>query len=230
MARTNTTSGNKAIAYLRVSTQKQGRSGLGLEAQQATIEGTCTAYGLEVLNSFVEVESGKKNDRPKLAEALRFCKLSGATLVVAKADRLSRNAGFLYSLMESGVNFFFCDMPMANKAVLGFMFSMAQTEREMISQRTKSALQSAKDRGTKLGNPNGAAAFGENSRKGATEALVAGANDFAADAIEVIRPLQEQGLSLRKIAEALNSQGLHTRRGGQWNSTSVKRVIERMSN
>lgn len=147
------------IAYERVSTARQGQSGLGLAAQRKTIEDFAASRGAEVLARFTEVESGRNSDRPELGKALHLAKVTGATLVIAKLDRLSRNAAFLLALRDSGVRFVAVDMPEANDLTVGIMALVAEAEREAISRRTKEALAVAKARGVKLGNPNGAAAL-----------------------------------------------------------------------
>ena len=147
----------KAIVYQRVSTQQQGRSGLGLDAQRQAINAFLAQRQATELASFTEVESGKGNARPELQKALALAKVTGAILVIAKLDRLSRNAAFLLTLQDSGVRFVAADMPEANELTIGIMALVAQQEREAISKRTREALQAAKARGRKLGNPNGAA-------------------------------------------------------------------------
>src|SRR5918994_831 len=141
------------VSYLRVSTDRQGRSGLGLEAQRKAVEDFLNGGRWQLLSEFVEVESGKREDRPKLAEALALCRLHGATLVIAKLDRLSRDAHFLLGLQKAGVRFVAADMPEANEMVVGIMAVVAQAERRMISERTKAALAAAKARGQRLGTP-----------------------------------------------------------------------------
>jgi len=145
----------KLVAYERVSTARQGRSGLGLEAQRRAIDDYAEAKGATILARFTEVESGRKNDRPELEKALGLAKLTGATLIIAKLDRLSRNAAFLLTLRDSGVRFLACDMPEANDLTVGIMALVAQQEREAISRRTREALAAAKARGVKLGTPTG---------------------------------------------------------------------------
>ena len=147
------------IAYERVSTARRGQSGLGLEAQRRTIDAFAASRAAEVLARFTEVESGRNPDRPELTAAIQLARLTGATLVIAKLDRLSRNAAFLLTLRDSGVRFLACDMPEANDLTVGIMALVAQQEREAISRRTKEALAVARARGVKLGNPNGAAAL-----------------------------------------------------------------------
>ncbi|WP_317128928.1 recombinase family protein [Hymenobacter metallicola] len=142
----------KYIPYYRVSTQKQGASGLGLEAQQAAVQSFVTSAG-HVVGEFVEVESGKKNQRPQLAAAIAAARQHGAVLLIAKLDRLSRNAGFIFALRDSGVEFVCCDMPDANTLTVGLFAVIAQHERETIAKRTKDALAAKKARGAQLGTP-----------------------------------------------------------------------------
>lgn len=137
----------KFVAYYRVSTDKQGKSGLGLEAQQEAVSTHLAHCGGEIIEHFTEIESGKKNDRPELERALRKCRLTGATLVIARLDRLSRNASFLMSLMDSKAKFVYADMPEANNFTVQIMAVMAEYESKLISERTKAALQAAKARG-----------------------------------------------------------------------------------
>ena len=141
------------ISYLRVSTDRQGRSGLGLEAQRKAVEDYLNGGQWSVIAEFVEVESGKRDDRPKLADALTLCRLHNAILVIAKLDRLSRDAHFLLGLQKAGVRFVAADMPEANETLVGIMAMIAQAERKMISDRTKAALAAAKARGKRLGTP-----------------------------------------------------------------------------
>jgi len=221
----------KIVAYLRVSTAKQGHSGLGLEAQQAAITGYAQAVGVPVEKTFTEVESGKLNERPELEKALHLAKVTGATLVIAKLDRLSRNARFLLTLMESGVNFIAADMPGANNFTVSIMALVAQQEREAISKRTKEALAAAKVRGTKLGNPNGASAL-RRAAKGNTASLGAirgKADSHAKDLEPILAALKAEGVtSLGKIAEALTARGMKTPRGGSWHKSSVKNLLKRI--
>ena len=149
----------KFVGYVRISTARQGQSGLGLLAQERAIQQHVVGRGGSLVQSFKEVESGRDNARPQLGRALEMARLTGATLVIAKLDRLSRNAAFLLALQESGVRFVATDMPDANELTVGIMALVAQQERQAISQRTREALQAARARGTKLGNPNGAAAL-----------------------------------------------------------------------
>jgi DNA invertase Pin-like site-specific DNA recombinase len=154
------------VAYERVSTARQGTSGLGLEAQRKAIEDFARSRGADLIGRFTEVESGRNPDRPELAKALHLAKVTGATLVIAKLDRLSRNAAFLLTLRDSGARFLAVDMPEANDLTVGIMALVAQAEREAISRRTREALAVAKARGVKLGNPNGAAALRRSGKCG----------------------------------------------------------------
>jgi DNA invertase Pin-like site-specific DNA recombinase len=234
----------RTINYYRVSTTKQGRSGLGEAAQRAAVEAFCASRGCEPLYEYVEVESGKKNDRPELAKALHHAKVTGATLVIAKLDRLSRNVAFLAALQDAGTKFVAADMPEANELTLHIMAAMAQAERKAISKRTKEALAAAKARaeaegigykadgtpwknGSRLGNPMGAKAFGTYKGNGAAvEAIKAKAKAFAADVMPIIEAVRAEGhQSLRAIAAELNSRGIVTARGGKWAAQSVSDVI-----
>jgi DNA invertase Pin-like site-specific DNA recombinase len=192
------------VAYYRCSTDKQGESGLGLEAQQNAVETFIRSKGddARLLSSFTEVESGKKDDRPQLAMALAYAKSKKACLIIAKLDRLSRKAAFLLNLRDSGVDFEALDCPQMNTLTLGMMAVFAQHEREQTSQRTKVALQAAKARGVKLGNPQGAAAFGD--KRGLNNTTVAAREartEKAQEKVEVIRQLHaDDGLSVKEIA------------------------------
>jgi DNA invertase Pin-like site-specific DNA recombinase len=221
----------KFVAYERVSTARQGRSGLGLEAQRKAIDDFAASRRADVLARFTEVESGRKNERPELQKALTLAKLTGATLVIAKLDRLSRNAAFLLTLRDSGVRFLACDMPEANDLTVGIMALVAQQEREAISRRTKEALAAAKARGVKLGNPNGAAAL-RRAGKGGRElrkAVATNADEFAQTLAPVLAGLRSQGITtLRQIAEALNERGMLTRRGGRWQVSNVRNLLGRL--
>ena len=214
------------LAYARVSTAKQGRSGLGLEAQQAAIDAFLKPGDTLLAPVYVEVESGKRNDRPELARALAHAKLTGATLLVAKLDRLARNVRFLLSILESGVDVAFCDLPHVSGAVGRFMVqqmaSVAELEAGLISERTKSALKAAKERGAKLGGFRGvkvdpSQGLAERQRQAA---------DYASRLEPVIREAQEAGAeSLRAIASYLTAKGVQTRRGGPWDAAKVRAVM-----
>lgn len=221
----------KTVHYYRVSTATQGRSGLGLDAQRAAVETFCASRGCEVLAEFTEVESGKRNDRPELAKAIHRAKVTGGTLVIAKLDRLSRNAAFLLQLQESGVRFIAADMPEACNLTVGILALVAQQEREAISARTKAALAAAKARGQRLGNPNGAAPLLKAARGNgaAVEALRDGAYRHAENLRPVVEDLKARGIvSLPAIASALNEMSMETRRGGRWHPSSVRNLLARL--
>lgn len=221
----------RLVAYERVSTARQGRSGLGLAAQRKAIDDFAADRDATVLSRFTEVESGRKNVRPELDKALTLTRLTGATLVIAKLDRLSRNAGFLLTLQASGVRFLACDMPEANDLTVGIMALVAQQEREAISRRTKEALVAAKARGVKLGNPNGAAALDRAGKGGsALRATVkTNADTHAAALAPVVADLRNQGHhSLRAIAAGLTMRGMLTRRGGHWTVSNVANLLRRI--
>ncbi|MFN3207896.1 MAG: recombinase family protein [Roseovarius sp.] len=222
----------KLVAYERVSTVRQGRSGLGLEAQRKAIDDFAAAKNAQVLARFTEVESGRRNNRPELQRSLELARLTGATLIIAKLDRLSRNAAFLLTLRDSGVRFLACDMPDANDLTVGIMALVAQQEREVISRRTKEALAAAKTRGIKLGNPNGAAALKRAGKGGEAlrAAVAANADAFAEGLAPVIQGLQANGVTtLRAIAEALNGRRIMTRRGGRWHVSNVRNLLFRIN-
>jgi len=226
----------KIVAYHRVSTAKQGFSGLGLDAQRSAIESYATRVEAQVLQSFTEVESGKNNDRPELAKALHLAKITGATLVIAKLDRLSRNAAFLLTLRDSGVQFVAADMPDANDLTVGIMALVAQQEREAISRRTREALQVKKMQlqaeGKRLGNPNGAQALrraGKGNAAGVARVKEL-ADEHAQRLQPVIQSLEEDGVtSLGGIAQALNERGMLTPRGGSWHKSSVRNLLGRLA-
>ena len=218
----------KAIAYYRVSTDKQGRSGLGLEAQREAIRTFLEGRGWPPFMEFTEIESGKRNDRPQLAKALEACRLYKATLVIAKLDRLARNAAFLLSLRDAGVDFVCCDMPDANRLTVGIMALVAEDEAERISARTKAALAAAKARGTALGGFKGYKPSGEDRHK-ALEVRQAKARAKGTLLAPIIGELRQAGVvSLSGIAKALNDRGITTDRGSQWHPTSVARLLERL--
>ncbi len=221
----------KFVAYERVSTARQGRSGLGLEAQRKAIDDFAASRRAKVIGWFTEVESGRNDARPELASALHLAKLTGATLVIAKLDRLSRNAVFLLTLRDSGVRFLAVDMPEANDLTVGIMALVAQQEREAISRRTKEALAAAKARGVKLGNPNGAAALKRAGKGGAAlrATVSANADQFAHDLKAVVQDVRAHGHeTLRAMACELNRRGILTRRGGKWHVSSVRNLLLRI--
>jgi DNA invertase Pin-like site-specific DNA recombinase len=213
----------KYVAYVRVSTGKQASSGLGQEAQQAAISAFLKP-GDQLLHTYEEVESGKDSDRPELAKALRHTKLTGAKLLVAKLDRLSRAVSFIAQLMDSKVDFVACDQPSATPLTIHIYAAMAEHERNMISERTKAALRAAKERGVKLGG----------YRKGAkkvdpakgTAARQERARAFNARVREAIVELEGEGAAgLSELARRLNEKGIPTSRGGEWGAAQVARVL-----
>jgi DNA invertase Pin-like site-specific DNA recombinase len=235
---TTTTSPSQArriVAYRRVSTQKQGQSGLGLEAQAEAIAGYAARIGATVTATFTEVESGKRNDRPELQKAIHLAKVTGATLVIAKLDRLSRNAAFLLTMRDAGVDFVAADLPDANSLTIGIMALVAQQEREATSRRTKEALAAAKKRGVRLGNPNGAAALlkagkGNGASRGAA---MAKADANASELKPILEAVLAEGVrSLAGIAAEFNRRGITTARGkataGQWYPSSVRNLATRL--
>lgn len=215
----------KFTAYYRVSTAKQGQSGLGLEAQRATAQAFASNRG-QIVEEFVEVESGKKNDRPKLAAAIAHSKANGSTLLIAKLDRLARNAGFIFALRDGGVDFVACDLPEASTMSIGIFAVLAQHERELISARTKAALQARRARGLKLGNP---ANLTDEARLAAYSAARARAREHQGNrqAGELAGLYRAQGLTLQAIADKLNAGGYSTRRGKQWGREQVRRLLVR---
>jgi DNA invertase Pin-like site-specific DNA recombinase len=220
----------KFVAYLRVSTDRQGKSGLGLEAQRTAVHQFVAQRGGEMIApEYREIESGKVNNRPELEKAMRRCRLTGATLLVAKLDRLSRNAAFLMTLKDSGVPFVAADMPDANTLTIGVMASLAQHERETISKRTKVALEAAKARGTKLGGLRHGAPDITRHHAAGNAARAAKARARAELLRDEIEPLRRDGLSLNAIATKLNADGSLTPSGktGSWTPTAVSRVIAR---
>ena len=211
------------VAYYRVSTDKQGASGLGLEAQCSAVLDFINGGAANLIAEFTEIESGKRNDRPELAEALKLCRKEKAVLVIAKLDRLARNVAFISNLMESGVDFVAVDMPDANRLTVHILAAVAEHEREMISQRTKAALQAAKARGVKLGSPDPA----KGSAKGVASNK-AKADQYAANVVPIIREIEASGVTSRLgIAKALNARGVPTARGGRWYDSTVKNVLGR---
>jgi len=221
----------KVVTYYRVSTAAQGRSGLGLEAQRAAVEAFCGSRSCEVLAEFTEVESGKRADRPELGKALHRAKVTGATLVIAKLDRLSRNAAFLLTLRDSGVDFIAADMPDACRLTVGILAMVAEQERDAIADRTRKALAAAKARGTRLGNPNGAAAIRRAGKGNAASVAVqkAAADQMAANLATTIADLKAEGhTSLPAIAAGLNERHIRTARGGHWHPSSVRNLLARI--
>lgn len=222
----------KFISYCRVSTAKQGNSGLGLEAQRETISQYLNGGEWRLIGEFVEVESGKNNDRPELAKALKECQLTGATLLVAKLDRLSRDIHFITSLEKAGIEFTVCDFPTANKFTIHIFAALAQYERELISQRTKVALAAKKARGAKLGTPENLSKEDADQGRAKGRAVVQDKADrFAVKVAPKIAEYREQGkVSLNGIARNLNQDHVLTARGnaGAWTPAAVKNLLVRI--
>jgi DNA invertase Pin-like site-specific DNA recombinase len=217
----------KFVSYLRVSTQRQGKSGLGLEAQREAVAGYLNGGRWNLVQEVVEVESGNRSDRPELARALSLCRLHRATLLVAKLDRLARNVAFISALMEAGVKFVAVDLPQANELTVHIMAAMAEYEAKAISARTKAALAAAKTRGTQLGGLRwDLAKVSAKGRKVALRARQENAAKYRADVLPVIREKQKQGsVTLRQIADSLNADGTPAPRGGNWSAVQVSRVL-----
>jgi DNA invertase Pin-like site-specific DNA recombinase len=216
----------RAVAYYRVSTSGQEQSGLGLDAQREAVARYLGGGGWELVDEFTETETGKGSNalakRPKLRAALELCKRRGATLVVAKLDRLARNVHFVSGLLEAGCEFVAVDMPQANKAMVHMHSLMAEWERDQISQRTKAALAAAKANGTKLGVAGAA-----NLRRNIEERQDA-ANAFAAKLAGVVEGFQARGLSQRRMVAELNTVGIKVPRGGAWSLRQVQHLLARL--
>jgi DNA invertase Pin-like site-specific DNA recombinase len=212
----------KAVAYLRVSTDKQGKSGLGLEAQREAVARYIAANGLELIGEYIEVETGKGSNalskRPELVAALAAAKREKAGLIIAKLDRLARNVHFISGLMETGVEFAVADMPNADRFQLHLFAALAEKEAEVISQRTKAALAAAKERGTELGK-HGKILAARNKAE-AMDRL----EPISADLLE----LKAQGLSMRKMIAALNDRGIPSPAGGKWHLASLHKALSRL--
>ena len=218
------------VTYLRVSTARQGKSGLGLEAQQKAVSDYLSTGQWNLLEEFVEVESGKNSKRPKLLEAIELCKASGAKLLVAKLDRLARDAHFLLSLKKAGIDFVCADMPEANRLTIGIMAMVAEEERKAISKRTKEALAAAKARGVQLGAyRDGVYVGGKGNADTARNASAARTVKFHANAVDKLPLLKrydpDGSMSLRAIADIFNRYGVKTVSGrGQWSANAVRRL------
>ncbi len=221
------------VAYLRVSTARQGASGLGLEAQRASVQGFAAAGGHTIVAELVEVESGGKADRPQLAAALATCRLHRATLVIAKLDRLARNVAFIANLMDGGVDFVACDMPHANRLTLHLLAAIAEHEREMISQRTKAALAAAKARGVRLGNPRGAEHLKWSCKKAAEASATkrrAKAHDHDHVVASMIEELAAAGMNnASTVTRHLNSRGILSPTGKAWSRGQTRIMMSRLA-
>ena len=210
------------VTYCRVSTKNQGILGLGMASQIETVSRYVQGQQGEVVGEFLEVESGGKADRPQLAEALALAKKSKGVLVVAKLDRLSRNAEFLLRLQNAGVDFVCCDCPNVDRFTVGILALVAQRERELISERTKAALQMAKQRGVKLGAVNP-----ERQVKLMNEGARKGKEEFAGRILPIIREIQSTGVTtLQGVADCLNLRGVRTRRGCQFSPTQIHLLLK----
>lgn len=227
----------KLIAYYRVSTARQGQSGLGLEAQRNDVQTFASGIGAEITAAYTEVESGKLAGRPELAKAMAHARRNGARLVIAKLDRLARNVAFLSKLMEGGVDFVACDNPHANRLTIHILAAVAEDEARRISERTKAALAAKKARGALLGSARPGhwdgheAARLAGAKKGrAASAIVRHqkAMNVVADLLPEMQRRKTAGESLRDIAEALTVVGHRTGRGGEWTAMAVKRSLDRV--
>jgi DNA invertase Pin-like site-specific DNA recombinase len=218
----------KFVAYYRVSTAKQGISGLGLEAQKESVRQYLNGGRWRMVDEVTEVESGKRNDRPALARALQLCRLHKATLIIAKLDRLARNVNFISNLMESTVEFTAVDFPTANRLTVHILAAVAEHEAQMISTRTRDALQAARARGVKLGtrNPQMIAKYARRGTRASAIARSAAARIRAADVLPtIVEAIRTTSPSLSGIAKELNHQGIPAPRGGTWSAVQVSRVL-----
>jgi DNA invertase Pin-like site-specific DNA recombinase len=215
----------KFVAYYRVSTTKQGINGLGMDAQRDAVARYLNGGDWKLIGEFAEVESGKRNNRQEMEKAIALCRKEGATLLIAKLDRLARNAAFLLNLRDSGVDFIAVDMPHADKFTVGIMALVAEKERDMISQRTRDGLAAARRRGIKLGNPRPTQAL-----KVAQAANLASADAYARRLIPVVREIRAAHVTaLRQIAQCLNARGYMTPHGKAFKAQSVKNLLERVA-
>lgn len=208
------------VAYYRVSTDRQGESGLGLEAQRASV--SKFVLGRTLVAEFREIESGKSDSRPQLEAALELCRKRRATLVIAKLDRLARDVHFISGLMKDGVDFVAVDMPQANRLTVHILAAVAEHEREAISQRTKAALQAAKTRGTRLGNPRWEESI-ERARAARNPISI------APQIVAEMKEHRAKGWPLRRIAEHLNDMGVKTPRGSKWHPETIRGVLNRVT-
>lgn len=214
---------NKYVTYYRVSTQKQGQSGLGLDAQKTAVN--TFLKGITPIAEFTDIESGKSNNRPELQKALSKCISENGILLIAKLDRLSRNLTFISTLMDNKVRFICCDMPDANEMTIHIFASLAQWERKKISERTTGALQELKKRGVKLGNPQNLTSKAQAAGAAAVSKKAA-ENPNNKQAAYVIKLLQSTGKSLTEIAKELNEAGYKTSQGKEFKPMQVSRLIK----
>lgn len=214
-----------AVAYYRVSTTKQGQSGLGLEAQRAAVEGYARTQGLAIVREFEELETATgKRQRPMLAAAIREARDRDAILLIGKLDRLARSVAFISNLMEAGVDFVAVDMPDANRLTVHIMAALAEHEARLISVRTRDALSAARARGTQLGNP---ANLTDEGRRRSRDKQRLEAADAYRQVAPYIVTLRERGQSMRSIAETLNAQGHRTRKGKKWSVSQVQNILRK---
>ena len=234
----NTSNTKTAVGYFRVSTKRQGESGLGLDGQRTAVEVYCRANGLGLARTFTEVESGKRADRPQLAAALAHCKRTGAKLIVAKLDRLARNVHFLSGLMTSGVEFVTCDNATANRLTIHILAAVAEAEAAAISARTKAALAAAKARGQLLGSAR--PGHWNSNANARLDGLAAGRKVTAmlkhqralaavADLLPIMRQGRAEGQTFQAIADRLNAEGHTTSRGNAWTAVGVIQVLRRFA-
>lgn len=217
------------VAYYRVSTARQGRSGLGLDAQRHAVHCYLNGESSVLASEFVEIESGKRSDRPQLAAALAACRLHKATLVIAKLDRLARNVAFVSALMEAGVDFVACDFPTANRLTIHILAAVAEHEAHAISERTKAALAAAKARGVPLGGYRGRTGTKADCER-ARAVQRALADQRARDLAGAIDAIKADGHhSLRTIGRELALRGIRSPRGGLWSASHVSNVLKRVA-
>ncbi|MGE3408722.1 MAG: recombinase family protein [Pirellulales bacterium] len=227
----------KIVAYYRVSTKRQGESGLGLEGQQSAVESYGKASGCNLLAAYTEVESGRRSDRPELAKAFAHAKSARAIVVIAKLDRLARNVAFTATLMESGTDFVCCDNPNANPFTIHILAAAAEDESRRIRERTKAALAAAKRRGTKLGSSRPGHWEGREHRRqagqkrataAAAKSRTANANAANALVVQIVAERRANGVTWQAIADGLNEAGHVTQRGGKWIAQTVRQLAKRM--
>jgi DNA invertase Pin-like site-specific DNA recombinase len=210
---------DRFVAYYRVSTDQQGRSGLGLDAQREAVGQFLAGRQAEAVSEFVEIESGGKDDRPKLKEALAACRQFKATLLIAKLDRLARSVAFIANLMDGNTDFVACDMPHASRLVLHVMAAFAEHERQIIGERTKAALAAAKARGVRLG-AHGAVLAARHRAEATTYAFTVKGS--------IMTAIETGAKTTRQIAEWLNEAGIPSRQGGRWHPANVSRALSRL--
>lgn len=215
------------VAYYRVSTAKQGRSGLGLEAQKSAVQSFLTGNGGAVVAEYVEVESGRKKGRQELQRAINHARVTRSKLIIAKLDRLARSVSFTAALMESGVEFVCCDLPQANRFTIHVMAALAEMEAEMISARTKAALAEAKKRGVRLGNPRLSEVRGKPDQANAAWQQIAA--ERSRSYLGLILLARKDGMhTLAAIASYLNRRGALTPTGHRWHPATVRRLLQRL--